>query len=1031
MSSPKAAAKSSHSDENSVEVTATNRSPKAKTFDVDIVEKVLKEDENKVYVATAKADFELAERHQQARVVRDLESFKEDQAGNERCVCCNYPTNAPTFDLWTDTYLLKQLGPGFPLYYRFVIFIWFMTAVIFIIAGLACWAYNLQSDNSDDWDAESDSYTIKSSLGNNGDPDDRDDVFPLWQFILHLIAMATILIFYHFFWTRKQRALQEDVDRDMATPSDYTVYVTNLGKQFTVEEVKEFFTQHGKADGEPANVLKVNITYDISEFVELSREMETLKNRLKYIDSYKADHDGKAPTKGGCCKKGVDETEAIRKRTEVVYNRLQELEKELKPGVGKDLLIGQAFVTFKTQIDARLVRYKWDGEWQDRFWNLIFRCCRSKKLPLFKGRKIRVKRAPEPNDIFWENLSFGFGKRLGNTIVTSLFTLVLLGICFVLIYATSAGQESIHDAYGDDPSSEDLIKIRVLSILPSFGVVFINMMLGQLIRRTSAYEKHHTLTSYHTSVAVKLTIATCVNTALIALIVNLNPEDSWFTPGGLATDMTYILLSNAFLQPISYVFSPMYLVRLCKRRSARKNPYCTQAEANMIFEGPPVDMAQRYANVMKTFIVTCAFAALIPLGVLFSLFGLILSYWVDKILLLRRHARPSRLSGKLSETMSLFVPWAVLIYAIMTYVWMEALNPDQSAVSFVWMLIVLGYFFLPIETFLKCRKADLGSYGKESDYQEAALTFVDDYDRENPVTSDEGWAWYFDLLHKKKLIKDEDLSKLKDEMLTKMGDVKNYVSSYATSNVGLQYYHMQSSAPSYIQNMPPSAHQKIKSAIIMNSGPQNYYTSYNAPGAFSPFNPIFSHHVQGVVASHSQNAGNLFQLPAYVPPQKEKTESEEECLSEHDLEEPSVESEAKAQHPSIHEYPEPPSKSEESEGTDKKSQSKYPSLQEPDESSRSMRGSPPPPPLAPQYPQYSQYPVAPQYVQPATDPYARFSQPQPYNPQYPQANPSYPVQPQQAYSLPQQPPPPPPPQYQQYPQYPTYPSQPQYPSYPQ
>lgn len=837
-----------------------------KAFDSDIVSKLLKEDEDKQYVATGKADFELAERHQQARLIRDLDYFKGDEAGIERCVCCKLPVNAPTFDLWTDTYLLKQLGPGFPLYYRFIVFLWAVLLFVFVIAGAACWGYNLNNDKADDWDAEHDSFTIKSSLGNNGDPDERDNVFPVWQFALHLIAMVAVLIGYHIFWTRKQTSLQDDIDKDMSTPSDYTVYVSNLGKDFTEDEVKDFFCVNGSADGQPADVVKVTITYDISEFVELSRELQELKNSIKYIENYKQDHGGiePPPAKICCFKKQSKSLEELRKRTEEVYLKLKRIEDELKPGVGRDLLNGQAFVTFKTQQQARLVRYKWDGEWQNRFWNLFFGCCNRKKLPLFKGKKIRVKRAPEPNDIFWENLSFSLKKRLSKIAVTVIFTLLCLGASFGLIYGTSYYQDKVYNSYesDDDPSNSDIVTIRALSIISSVGIVFINMVLGQLIRKTSAYEKHHTLTTYHSSVAIKLTIAQCLNTALIALIVNFDPHDSWFVPGGLATDMTYILLSNAIVQPISYLLSPMYLVRLCKRRAARKNPYCSQAEANMVFEGPPVDMAQRYASVMKTFIVTLAFAALIPLGILFSLFGLVFSYWVDKILLLRRHARPNRLSGNLSEVMSQFVPWAVLIYAVMTYVWMDALNPDQSQASFVWMLMVLGYIFLPIETFRKCRKADLGSYGKEADYEEAALSFVDDYDRENPVTSEKGWNWYFDLLHKKKLIKEEDLNRVKNELLSKMGDVKSFVNAYAVGNAGLQNF--QSNAP-FVQNVAATTQQKIKSAILINSG-QNYFNSYQSQ--FRPYNAVYNSafvhygmHPIGTV----QNV--VTDLPVYQAPQ--------------------------------------------------------------------------------------------------------------------------------------------------------------------
>jgi len=37
-------------------------------------------------------------------------------------------------------------------------------------------------------------------------------------------------------------------------------------------------------------------------------------------------------------------------------------------------------------------------------------------------------------------------------------------------------------------------------------------------------------------------------------------------------------------------------------------------------------------------------------------------------------------------------------------------------------------------------------------YEEAAIKFVDDYDRENPVTRDEGFTYFINLLESKGLI---------------------------------------------------------------------------------------------------------------------------------------------------------------------------------------------------------------------------------------------------------------------------------------
>jgi len=42
-------------------------------------------------------------------------------------------------------------------------------------------------------------------------------------------------------------------------------------------------------------------------------------------------------------------------------------------------------------------------------------------------------------------------------------------------------------------------------------------------------------------------------------------------------------------------------------------------------------MAQRYANIQKTMLFTGFYASLVPVGILLSFGGLIITYWTDKV----------------------------------------------------------------------------------------------------------------------------------------------------------------------------------------------------------------------------------------------------------------------------------------------------------------------------------------------------------------------------------------------------------------
>lgn len=100
------------------------------------------------------------------------------------------------------------------------------------------------------------------------------------------------------------------------------------------------------------------------------------------------------------------------------------------------------------------------------------------------------------------------------------------------------------------------------------------------------------------------------------------------------TDVISIFASNAIVGPLLNFFNPWYLLRIFKRRSIEKDgakSLVTQQEAHSVYEGGDIDMAARYAGLMKTMWLTGFYVTLTPLGALISFFGLIIMYWNDKV----------------------------------------------------------------------------------------------------------------------------------------------------------------------------------------------------------------------------------------------------------------------------------------------------------------------------------------------------------------------------------------------------------------
>jgi len=80
--------------------------------------------------------------------------------------------------------------------------------------------------------------------------------------------------------------------------------------------------------------------------------------------------------------------------------------------------------------------------------------------------------------------------------------LILIAGGFAVIVGISYGQNQVIEERGqDDPL------IRVLSVIASFAILFVNTFLVISIRKLANFEKHTTHTEYYAAVASKQSVA--------------------------------------------------------------------------------------------------------------------------------------------------------------------------------------------------------------------------------------------------------------------------------------------------------------------------------------------------------------------------------------------------------------------------------------------------------------------------------------------------------------------------------------------
>ena len=427
------------------------------------------------------------------------------------------------------------------------------------MACVACGAGNISQETKPGWDFGDGKWYIQPSIG--AFAGDFGEV-PMWQGLLHsiavLISLADLIAFR---WYLNKRG--EELDFETIRPSHFTLWLKDLKRDFDPSALIEFLSKSGKGGIQAAEVHSINVPYDISRFVSTSRRAAKLKAKQLYLQEYRNVTGEEA--KSFFCRRPID-AEAIEKNLAAVEQEIEKQEKAFEGGIG-ELQLGQAFVTFKRQTDARAVAMNWSRSGLNRY----IRWLCSWFYPQtgeFQGGSLSANLAPEPSDILWENLSIPLPYRVCRRTVTwTLMLLVVIGSFFLSLLIKSKQQ----DWLSIDTSQSDYTRFKLFSLLLSFAIVAINQILGIIARLLTAQEKHQTWTNFYLSVCYKVSIFQVLNTTVLLLVINsvrlsgLERHYSWWTPNGLVNDLLNLMYVECTVGPLTSFCSPRHILKLIQR----------------------------------------------------------------------------------------------------------------------------------------------------------------------------------------------------------------------------------------------------------------------------------------------------------------------------------------------------------------------------------------------------------------------------------------------------------------------------------
>ncbi|KRX05045.1 hypothetical protein PPERSA_06679 [Pseudocohnilembus persalinus] len=382
---------------------------------------------------------------------------------------------------------------------------------------------------------------------------------------------------------------------------------------------------------------------------------------------------------------------------------------------------------------------------------------------------IKVEKAPEPSDILWKNVGSAKSKKKMRILSQVIVYSTLIGVCLVLVLIKKFLQDTSQQIIND-------IWALALTLLASSAVAGGNVIIGIIIRYFASKEERNTQTEYFVNTGKKLTNMFAVNMILTTIISNMSTF--WHltnTNGDIPLDMitiinTYFILfiTNSYLSSLFSIFDIVWGFRIFQRwrltSSEKVKNTTTQKESNSIFEGHPVDLALRYANVLKNIQFAAAVSPLIPIGVPLCLVGLFIIYWVDKYLLVRRFVCSNFISHRLAKEMMKCLNQATLYFAMGNLLTMfmpttkEYTGEDGEATGYDWKwpnfktnlffyLALFGVFISFLVAYSPIKKASLYKfYNKfisenknERNFEETYIDIkqtvqqLDDYDFYHPI----------------------------------------------------------------------------------------------------------------------------------------------------------------------------------------------------------------------------------------------------------------------------------------------------------
>lgn len=375
---------------------------------------------------TRPANIKLAKLHEEATSV-GLHDIPSSRKKYQLCPCCGMNSDMELIPICCKIDDLKVLKNGFPLYFNYLKWVFFVCVLSFLVLGLYLMVYNGSGDFCQA-NRDSNGFQICGRYFNsliqacNQDYSKVNNIEKVLSLMLFFMLYICWLCFkYHI----EKSHYQDFHDENSYQSSQYALILIDLPKTELAEDIKSYLQDYGLSDRKIV-LQDLNCAYNLDEWTKIEKIRNSCQKKLII-----------------CQTEGNDENEAeLKAELKVAIDSVKILKKNLMKGTTDSIekFTGTAFVIFQTKKDRNQFLKEWNllHPIKHFIWKhcpcLKWIFCRSEKnVRYYKDRVITVKKAPNANNILWENFGYQFKSKLLITFINSILCLcLLLGSTYVI-----------------------------------------------------------------------------------------------------------------------------------------------------------------------------------------------------------------------------------------------------------------------------------------------------------------------------------------------------------------------------------------------------------------------------------------------------------------------------------------------------------------------------------------------------------------------------------------------------------------------